>query len=75
MERYPIEVSAALQLYRLPCFSMEKKKKNNFQLDFFKKSDILTDIEKNGGLAQLVERWNHNPQVEGSSPPAATILR
>ena len=27
-----------------------------------------------GGLAQLVERWNHNPQVEGSSPPAATTL-
>ena len=26
----------------------------------------------NGGLAQSVERWNHNPQVEGSSPPAAT---
>ena len=28
-----------------------------------------------GGLAQLVERWNHNPQVEGSSPPAATTYK
>ena len=25
-----------------------------------------------GGLAQSVERWNHNPQVTGSSPVAAT---
>ena len=32
------------------------------------------NIYSKGGLAQSVERWNHNPQVEGSSPPAATIF-
>lgn len=26
-----------------------------------------------GGLAQLVEQWNHNPRVIGSSPIPATI--
>ena len=26
-----------------------------------------------GGVAQLVEQWNHNPFVAGSSPAAATI--
>ena len=25
-----------------------------------------------GGIAQLVEQWNHNPWVGGSSPSAAT---
>ena len=25
-----------------------------------------------GGVAQLVEQWNHNPFVAGSSPAAAT---
>ena len=27
-----------------------------------------------GGLAQLVEQWNHNPRVIGSSPIPATIF-
>jgi hypothetical protein len=28
---------------------------------------------KCGGIAQLVEQWNHNPWVGGSSPSAATM--
>ncbi len=34
--------------------------------------DLYYGTQQYGGLAQSVERWNHNPQVTGSSPVAAT---
>ena len=36
--------------------------------------NIIKDNEFNGGLAQSVERRNHNPCVVGSNPSPATIV-
>ena len=44
---------------------------SDIRLENSEKSTIVTGI---GGLAQSVERWNHNPQVTGSSPVAATFF-
>ena len=37
--------------------------------------NIIKDNEFDGGLAQSVERRNHNPCVVGSNPSPATIKR
>gem|GEM_PF-3851220 len=36
---------------------------------------LIAKIITKGGVAQLVEQWNHNPRVRGSTPFATTIVQ
>ena len=62
-----------------PVFKLDIRKKplffwKNFRFSawFFPERQYISPHY--GGLAQSVERWNHNPQVAGSNPAGSTIF-